>query len=225
MTVVGAVMAVILVVGVTIGVTMYNNYLHQFEIVRLVGLPKSIPGEQREELERQLRLLMADFDAPENEIITGVVREDTYLEDVDEITNASFIIDIDAYQQTYLVSVSWSNEVVVPDGVLISCPDTDLMKYPGANCIAMYNDSQDVKNIEDNPLYNDLPIIVDEFDFNSRESVHYEVRGYFNTNNKLVVVINDYTGGNYENGLNKVRELGYNPEDYAIEYLDQAGNF
>ena len=72
-------------------------------------------------------------------------------------------------------------------------------------------------------LYNELPIIIDSFDFASRTDIKYEIRGYFE-NQKLILTVIDYSGGNYDKAIQKIRELGYNPSDYEIKYNDQSQN-
>lgn len=215
--------ALILIIVVIVAVV--RNYDYQTKIVSVKNYPSELRSEMRENLEMQLRrLLDANYGAEGKVEIEAVVREGTFLQDMnDEVANYSFLVDIDEYQQTYEVVMAWSNVIEVPNGIMISCPETRLMKYPEAECVAMYNTSQDVKNIEDNPIYDDLPISVDEFDYGSRSSLRYDIRAFFNSDNQLVVTIVDYSGGNYENALKKIRELGYNPDDYIMEYVNQAG--
>ncbi len=216
----------ILIIIVSIVAIWYRDYLHKTEIVEIENYPAAFSDQTKENLEVQLRrLINENLDVPDKAFVSAVIRDGSYTLDEGEVTTANFLVDIDEYKQTYLVSMSWSDTVEVYNNVLISCPEKSLMKYPEANCIAMYDDSQDVENISDDPIYDVLLIIVDDFDFEKRLSIHYEIRGYFNENNELVIVINNYSGGSYEAGLNKIRETGFNPDDYIIEYVDQAGNF
>ena len=222
---IGGIASVLVIIAISAVMLFYQNKLHQYEIVGVDNYPGAFPGDMKDELETQLRNVLAlGFEVPETEIISGNIRDDNYtINESDDITTATFILDLDKYEQTYEVIMSWSDTEEVINGVLISCPEKELMKYPDAKCVAMYNNSQDVENIASNPIYDDLPIIVDEFDFASRASIHYEIRGYFNDDNELVIVINDYSGGNRENGLKKIRELGYNPDDYVIKYVSHWG--
>ena len=223
------VIAVILGIGaltiVLLAIIFAQSVSHQKEIVSISNYPDSLQDDMKSNLEIQLRrLLDLNFGASGEIGISAEIRQNTFLQDInDGVVTSSFLIDIDAYKQTYSVIMSWSDTVEISDGILISCPEARLMKYPEVNCVAMYDDSQDVENIEENPIYNELPVVVDEIDFESRMSIHYEIRGFFNEENQLVIVINDYSGGNYEEGLNKIWELGYNPEDYIVQYVDQAG--
>ena len=222
---VGGIVALVIIV-ISVVFIIRNNYLYQFEVVGVENYSDKLPGEMKENLEKQLRgLLRAKFDVGEDEIITAQMRGETYKQDSsNDVTTASFLLDIDDYQQTYNVVMSWSDKVVISDAILISCPEERLMKYPDAKCLSMYDTSQDLKNISDNPIYKELPVVVNEFDFGERKSIHYELRGYFNADNELVLMIVDYSGGNYENGLEIVRKLGYNPKDYSIQYYNQAGD-
>lgn len=225
--IIGIGIAVLAIIGISIGVLLYRNHVHRTEIVEIENFSSEVPSELSESLEIKLKnLLKNNFNAPDDAIISAKMREGTYSRDEsDDLTSVSFLVDIDEYKQTYEVMIGWSDKKVVSDPILISCPVKRLMKYPEANCIAMYNDSQDLENIEKNPIYEKLPIIVDYFDYYSRKGIRYEVRGYFNEDNELVLTVVDYSGGNLENAKKKVRELGYNPEDYKIKYVDQSGNF
>ena len=217
----------IVMLAIIVAVAIINNYRSQFEIVQITNYPKELPSDLRRELEAQLKnVLMLKFDAPEESVIRGEIRMSTYRQDSTNGDNsATFIVDVDDYEQSYMVSMGWSDEGEVINSVLISCPETSLMKYLDAVCKAMYDDSQDLKNVENYPIYDKLPIIVDEFNYAMRSSVHYEIRGYFDADNKLVIVINDYSGGNYNAALEKIRALGYNPDEYVIQYNNKGGEF
>ncbi len=213
----------IIVVSV-IGI-IYNNFLQRTKIVEVTNYGEYLPDDKEQELGLQLRNLMQlTLDIDDKAIVTGDIRDGTYEEDYsDGVYSATFLIDIDSYKQTYEVIMDWSDEVEILNGTLISCPDADKMKYPNVNCVGMYNDTQSVEEVANNPFYNELPIVVEWFDFASRINNRYEIRGYFD-NGKLVVVIVDYSGGNYENALAKIREMGYIPENYAIDYIDKSGS-
>ena len=223
----GVGIAVILILLISLGALLWRDYLRGIETVGINNLPAGIPSELSDSLEEKMRgLLDNNFEVPDNAMISASVRDGSYNKDEgDGVISVSFLVDIDDYQQTYEVMLGWSDTKVVPDPILISCPSQKLMKYPEANCVAMYNDSQDVKNVEDNPIYQELPIIVDYFDYYSRKGIRYEVRGYFNEENELVLTVVDYSGENLENAKQKVRDLGYNPDDYKIKYVDQSGDF
>lgn len=222
-----AVAGLIVVVAVVIAIAIINNYRSQYEYVNIMNYPSELPVDMRNELEVQLkRVLVLKFEAPEDSVIRGEIREETLrINDSSAENNASFIVDIDEYRQSYNIVMSWSSSAEIKNGVLISCPEQDLMKYPDMVCKAMYDNSQDLINEERYPLYSELPIIVDEYDVASRSSVHYEIRGYFNADNKLVIIINDYSGGNYEKALTEVRKRGYDTGGYEINYYNRGGDF
>lgn len=200
---------------------------YRAKTVNVINYPTTLPENMRDSLEIQLRNVLGVGVSVENgRFVDGEIRSGTYQELVNsQVHSANFLLDIDEYRQTFLVNMDWSDEIEVLNPILVSCPDMSLMKYPEENCLAMYNDTQDIKNIDNNPIYNDLPIVVDEFDFGARASIHYEIRGYFDEKNEIIIVINDYSGGNYEEALNKIRMLGYDLSDYNIKYIDQGGDF
>ncbi len=225
--IIGIGITVLTIIIISISMILYQNHVRRTEIVEIENLPADLPKELRDSLETKLKnLLKNNFDAPDDAVISANMREGTYNKDEDKgITEVDFLVDIDEYKQTYDVMVSWSEEEVIPEPILIACPSKKLMKYPEARCIATYNSSQDLENIADNPIYEKLPIIVDYFDYYSRKGIRYEVRGYFNEDNELILTVVDYSGGNLENAKKKIKELGYNPNDYTIKYVDESGKF
>lgn len=72
----------------------------------------------------------------------AVIRDGTYEESFEnDITTATFLLDIDSLRQTYKVTVSWSDKVELYDAVEINCPPKDQMKYPETVCYGMYNNT------------------------------------------------------------------------------------
>ena len=70
----------------------------------------------------------------------------------------------------------------------------------------------------------DLPIKIDYFAGGYGKQTRYDIEGDLNTyengENTFKIIITDYSGGNYEAALTRIRDLGYNPDDYTIEYTD-----
>ena len=83
-------------------------------------------------------------DADRSVIDDVVVRDDSYEELVDgNAKSVTFIIDIDSIQQTFVVSIGWSEDLESgPDNnISINCPPINKMKYPGTVCYGMYNNT------------------------------------------------------------------------------------
>ena len=215
--------AVAIFLFLTIIVIVLAKYKTDSETVS-ANYPNSIPATTRNDIARQLRNLIGEkFGVSNSGAVDGVVREDSIKETNGELKNIEFLIDIDLVKQTYLVNATWSDTETVSDGIIISCPPKSAMKYSDAICQSMYDNSEYLQNIHKYPLYNELPIIIDSFDFASRTDIKYEIRGYFE-NQKLILTVIDYSGGNYDKAIQKIRELGYNPSDYEIKYNDQSQN-
>ena len=73
--------------------------------------------------------------------------------------------------------------------------------------------------MKDNPLLNVLPINV-EYYIQNKQYVHYQISFSITTPEQVTILINDYTGGNHDAALERIRTEGYNPDDYSIEYRD-----
>lgn len=92
---------------------------------------------------------------------------------------------------------------------------------------AIIDEEETIKSdyIEDNyPLFGILPISVDYYD-NESAYVYYIISYDLTDYENPIVLIKDYTGGNYENALNRIRLEGYNPENYTIEYRDESEDY
>ena len=78
--------------------------------------------------------------------------------------------------------------------------------------------------LADNPLLNILPINV-EYYIQNQQYVHYQISFRIDDPENVTVLINDYTGGNHDAALERIRTEGYNPDDYTIEYRDLSANY
>ena len=71
------------------------------------------------------------------------------------------------------------------------------------------------------PLIKKLPIKVEYYKNNS-VYVYYAISYVINDDNTPTILINDYTGNNYDLALDRIRSEGFNPDDYYIEYQDKT---
>ncbi len=227
MIIIAVIAFIVVAAGVSVFFIIRNNLNNQARVVSVKNYPAELPVTYRENVGFQLKeLLKSKFDASENSIIEATIRSDSVVAKEDhEINSVEFLIDIDEYQQTYLVSVGWSDTVEMSDDLVIACTDKSQSKYPDAFCKSMYNSTADFERIEKYPLYEKLPISVDYFDASKRRAVHYEIRGAFDDEDKLVLTVVDYSGGNLEPAKTKLKELGFNADDYQIKYDDLSGGF
>lgn len=78
----------------------------------------------------------------EQNLVEGVIREGSYKEELQpDMVISSFLIDIDAVQQTYTVEFPWSRDIDVSDGITVECPRNNLAKYPDSYCTGIYTTS------------------------------------------------------------------------------------
>ncbi|MDO4760223.1 MAG: hypothetical protein Q4A33_02935 [Candidatus Saccharibacteria bacterium] len=101
-----------------------------------------------------------------------------------------------------------------------SHPEDDELRWFISESISQKKLDDFYKN---NPILNALPIKVGYYSKNYSSYVNYEISAKINSDyTAFEININDYTGGNRENALGKIREAGFNPDDYTINYHDQA---
>lgn len=141
----------------------------------------------------------------------------------------TFLIDIEELQQTYSAQVSWSNN---PDAnlggypILITCPSEDQLIYPAFDCKDSLSEDPVSVLYAKYPILNSLPLDISYYNDNYSVFTHYNINYKTNTDyTDLHLIITEYTAHSKELALAKIRELGYNPDDYKIEYVDAtSGN-
>lgn len=149
-----------------------------------------------------------------------------FIEDT-QTTRGSFIVDIPSIQQSYHVQFHWSPdpEVIATTGYtnIISClPESELI-YPAFSCKDFFNQNPYLELLNKYPLLKDLPLTIAYYSENFASYTNYEITYQTKEDDtSFIIIINDYTGGNYENALQKIRSLGYNPSDYLIQYNDES---
>ena len=70
------------------------------------------------------------------------------------------------------------------------------------------------------PLLTKLPITVEYYKNNS-VYVYYIISYQVDKNNQPTVIIKDFTGGNYDSALTRIKAEGFEPNNYKIEYQDK----
>ena len=185
----------------------------------------SATSEEKNILQRRLYEFLKDsFDVKISELDI-YIRDNTFVEtQANEAYLTDFIIDIDELKISYAVSYVFPISAATAVNPVFDCPALSEMKYPETKCVGMYNSSDSVKVEAENPIAAVLPISVDEYDTKYRQSVKYDIFGYYDEETKQFSVrIIDYGGYSYERALKKIREKGFNPEDYTIEYISYGG--
>ena len=153
------------------------------------------------------------------------IREGTYIEEnVDDFKKSSFIIDIDSLRISYVGYFSTPSDSYTSENPVFDCPELSKTKYPETNCVGMYNSTSLLQSEQSNPIYNVLPIIVDQFDSATGVTTRFEIRGFFDIDdgNKFSISVIDYSCNNYEKALQMIRDKGFNPDDYTIKYQNEC---
>ena len=104
----------------------------------------SIPDDRWRGIKNEIWYLVQNNvpNVTQSDIDDAVIREGTYEETTEnEITTATFLLDIDSIKQTYYITVSWSDAVALYDYMTVDCPPQNEMKYPDTVCYGMYNNT------------------------------------------------------------------------------------
>lgn len=149
----------------------------------------------------------------------------------------SFIVDIPKIEQSYRVQISWSigknNYSTSTDySALVTCLKSSEVIYPNFDCRDLFTDDNEAsdKFNKEYPLAAKLPIDIEYYTDGHGAYVHYTITSSAQNNpnnntNNYAVLITDYTGDNYDAALDRIRNLGFKPEDYKIEYKDLSTDY
>lgn len=171
---------VVAIIIIAMNLSAKKRYDKIVEVEGYDSLGLSISAEMKEDLGAQLYYLLKNhFDSVDDSgVIVGAIRPETANYTIeDSVEVVSFIVDIDEFEQTYNVTLSWSDSYEMDDGILIECTKKALSKYPQAKCYGMYTNSDSIG------LY--LP---NELTLDSGEQIIMEY-GYTNEDGKEIVDI------------------------------------
>ena len=137
----------ILIICVTIIVIQHISSNFSSNVVNVSNydtLGASFPADTKESLNTTLSsLLSKHFTLPtESNSVQATIRpESVKKENRGDATNWNFLLDVDTYQQSYNVSLHWSNSSILTDDVMIECVPKDESAYPNTICYGQYYDS------------------------------------------------------------------------------------
>lgn len=162
------------------------------------------------------------------------IREDSSTSEYDSKTDtytSTFLVDIPELQQTYSLWAYWSTN---PDNTyvttasytgLVFCPTEEQLIYPAFKC----SDSRTEQGVSIDPIISITPIKSSYYTDNYAEYISYSITAKMSDDNsKLTLVISSYskdTQASYNAALQKIKEKGFDPNKYAIEYIDQSSSF
>lgn len=103
--------------------------------VSIENYPSSFPEEYQPALEAKLLSILNLNANTKKGTATATIRESSIEETVvNQISYASFLIDLEAYKSTFRATLSWSDSVMISDNVFISCPELEESAFPDTPC-------------------------------------------------------------------------------------------
>lgn len=140
----------------------------------------------------------------------------------DKLHVGEFIVDIESIGQSYAGYFEWSDDNNAPFSgytTLYTCLVKEDLVYGQFKCNDMFANSVTTKF----PITQYLPDTVDYFSDNYSNHTNYRLSYKMNEDEtEIKLIITDYTGGNYQNALDRIKSFGFDPEDYVIEYVDES---
>lgn len=142
-----------------------------------------------------------------------------------EVYSSIIRVDVPAVRQTFTIHFLWSIKDNNPnlsesgDQVVIQCALNDASTYHATSCSDGSPDNAISKAYTEYPLISHLPIKKNYY-LNDGHYVSYDI--IYDSNNiqegVLTIIIIDYSYNNQERALKDIRDLGYDPKDYNIQY-------
>lgn len=211
------VISLILVISITVISNIVNRKIKTEEIVEIENyttFEDNLPQEAKDNLRLSLYYhLFEFFEVPKNEkSIKAVIRENSYEKfEKNNTTTATFIIDIDDYEQTYKAFIAWKDNTDFPMDITIGCPDSSYSKYMDSTCKSSYD-------ISDSIMYY-LPY---ENTISTGEVFTVRQRNYYDGEKYLEIAINSCGDKKILNeALEKTKQWIYskhiNPDTYKYE--------
>ena len=71
------------------------------------------------------------------------------------------------------------------------------------------------------PLLKSLPLKV-EYYRNNATYIYYIISYTIESDNTPTIIIKDYSGNNYESAIERIKSMGFDPEEYNIKYEDRT---
>lgn len=139
-------------------------------------------------------------------------------------TITSFLVDIPAIERTYKIQFNQSEnpEETMTYPVVVLCPTAAELIYPSFPCSDATDSGADSATYKKYPFLDKMPIIISRYADNGAY-VSYRVNYEIDENTEEIkITITDNTGGNYENALASLREIGADPKTLSIEYINAS---
>ena len=224
MIIAGVVIFVLTIVAISVSFIIIDNYV-PVVIQNLDNYMGSISNKDKRLLQNSFGSFVKEKFSTDSLPEDIFIRDDTYAEkEADGFKIGEFIVDIDSLKISYQVSFAYPSDKYTSVNPVIDCPSLDKTKYPETSCEGMFNSTSLLKEKQQNPVYSVLPINVSDFDASTGETTRYDIYGFFDydNNNKFSINIIDYSCDNREKALQTLRDKGFNPDDYAINYQDEC---
>lgn len=143
--IISAIFACALVVMLIAIIINSNREPHDaIKVSDYANLPSDIPNDTKENLQRHIyTILSSHFDTSSHQgSISATIRPDT-IENGNQgaAKYVTYVLDIDDYQQSYNVSMTWSDSIYVTDDISVECTTKNVSKYPDALCYGTYYNS------------------------------------------------------------------------------------
>ncbi len=219
------------VVGlVLLGITLYkvfrtNPYGREVRIDNFSEYFSDAPEDIRDFMFARLYDIIVDNTDLKDDGIPksgALIRNGSVTNSYDESLNmhyGRYIVDIKEVRRTFVGYFEWSNDKknINYSGIstVYYCPKTQDIIYDDFECRDMFSDDISAKF----PITHYLPETVEYYSNNYSSYTKYRIAYLLlDDNSRIVLTITDYTGGNREKALDKIREFGFNPDDYEIQY-------
>lgn len=209
-----------------------NPYGPELKIDNFSKFYKKVPDDTRDSIFHSL-YSTAELNLTENQtppVSGAIIRENSASEILfdkeTDIYHIDFIVDLETIHQSFRISAEWStvknNVNLTGYANTVTCLTGQLSAYHSTYCKDLFTSTDpNINAVEKSTIVLSLPITVSEYNANYTKYINYTIT-YSTFNGKIILHINDYTGGNYDDAMTRLKKIDPNVESYEIKYYDKS---
>lgn len=227
----GAFIVIIVLVSILVNLLKPNPYGPEIIINNFDMFFDEVPGDRKDLVQASLYNVVSRnitdniLSIPESGAMIRDGSVESHYSENEGVWVGSFIVDIEEIRQSYDGFFEWGGNGESFGGgyvALFTCLRTDQLIYGDFDCKDMFSDDISTKF----PITTKLPLTVSEYSNNYTKYVNYYI-GYTisDDHDEIVIDIKDYIGNGREDALQKIRDLGYDPDDYEIDYKNVSSEY
>lgn len=131
----------VVIICIVVNVTMANQPSNMIKVDNYGELPLDPPAEVKGDLSSRIYNILAEHFGVQGAVDANIRSGTAQNTSEGDVSSETFVLDVDEYQQSYDVYISWSDKIVIPENIGVECTLRQNSKYPDEKCYGTYYDS------------------------------------------------------------------------------------